>query len=86
MFSVYILESIKTKKCYIGQTNDLAKRLKIHNQGKNFSTKVDRLWQLIYKKYFLIRGEAIKFEKYLKSFKSRKYLLKIINNNNIDAG
>ena len=39
MFYVYVLISLKDKKFYIGFTNDLKRRLKEHNSGKNISTK-----------------------------------------------
>ncbi len=39
MFYVYILESVKDDKLYIGFTKDLKKRFLKHNAGKVFSTK-----------------------------------------------
>jgi len=77
MYWTYILESLKTGKYYIGSTNNLERRLLEHNRGKNHFSKCGKPWKLIYKKEFSTRKEAIKFEKYLKSLKKRKYLFKI---------
>ena len=46
MFWVYGLKSQAGERIYIGQTNDLEKRIKYHNEGKVISTKVDRPWTL----------------------------------------
>ena len=39
MYYVYIIKSKKDKMLYTGSTNDLNKRLELHNKGKVFSTK-----------------------------------------------
>ena len=41
-YFVYLLKSLKDKKYYIGQTHDIEKRLKEHNDGKVISTKSRR--------------------------------------------
>ena len=48
MFYVYILKSKRDKKCYIGSTNDLVRRVKEHNNGKIFSTKYRNPLFLVY--------------------------------------
>ncbi|NPV12215.1 MAG: GIY-YIG nuclease family protein [Ignavibacteria bacterium] len=35
-FYVYILHSLKTNRYYVGQTNDLERRLMYHNSGYDF--------------------------------------------------
>ncbi|QQG42984.1 MAG: GIY-YIG nuclease family protein [Candidatus Giovannonibacteria bacterium] len=67
MFYVYVLESIKNSKLYIGYTNDLRKRLDEHNRGLNFSTKPFRPWRLIYYEACLNKVDAGRREKYLKT-------------------
>jgi len=79
MYWTYILESLKTRKYYIGSTNNLERRLSDHNRGKDHFSKCGKPWKLIYKKGFSTRDEAVVFERYLKSLKKRKCLLKIIN-------
>jgi len=49
MFYVYILISkLFPKQIYVGSTNNLVKRLKQHNDGKSYSTKIYRPWVLKY--------------------------------------
>ena len=82
MFFVYILESLKTGRFYIGQTSGLKSRVKRHNDGRNISTKTDRPWQLIYWEEFETRSEAYKTEQMLKRFKKREAIIEYINKNN----
>lgn len=46
-YFVYLLKSLKDKKYYIGQTNDIKNRLEQHNDGKVISTKSRRPLVLI---------------------------------------
>ncbi|HOY56008.1 MAG TPA: GIY-YIG nuclease family protein [bacterium] len=78
MYYVYILQSLLSGHYYIGQTNNLNDRLKRYNTGQVLSTKAYRPWKLVYKKVFLNRSEAVKYEKYLKSLKNINQLNKII--------
>jgi putative endonuclease len=48
MFYVYVLKSSKDEELYIGSTNDLKRRIKEHQNGKSFSTKLRRPFELIY--------------------------------------
>jgi putative endonuclease len=47
MFTVYAIQSLSTKRIYIGQTKDLNKRLQYHNLGYVKSTSKNRPWELI---------------------------------------
>jgi putative endonuclease len=67
MFVVYVLESLKDKKHYIGQTSDLKRRIQEHNQGRVRWTKAHRPWKVLYTEEFENRTAAIKREHYLKS-------------------
>ncbi|MDD8018074.1 MAG: GIY-YIG nuclease family protein [Bacteroidota bacterium] len=66
-FYIYILHSERTKKYYIGQTNNLIHRLHYHNTGRNLSTKAGRPWKIIYSENFAFRSEAVQRERFLKS-------------------
>jgi len=79
MFYIYILMSLKNRKIYIGQTNNLNDRLSRHNKGQCFSTKPYRPYKLIYFEIYQSRLEAMKRERYFKSLKSSKSIWKIIN-------
>jgi putative endonuclease len=66
MFYVYILKSIKDHKLYIGSTNNLKRRLKEHNSGSVFSTKLRRPFELIYYEAYKAEKDARKREANLK--------------------
>ena len=74
MFYVYILESKKDKKHYIGQTNNIDNRIKEHNNGKVSSTRGRRPLGLIYFEQYKTRKEALRKEKYYKTQRGRQYL------------
>jgi len=48
MFYVYVLQSLKDKKLYIGFSTDLRKRIKDHNSGGTKSTKTRRPFRPLY--------------------------------------
>jgi len=81
MFFVYILQSIKNGRLYVGQTNNIKNRLRRHNKGLCSSTKYWRPWILIYLEVFSTRSQAIAREKYLKSLKSHMALLSYAKRN-----
>ena len=62
---------------YIGYTNNLSKRIKLHNNGKGAKFTRGRKWGLIYKEKFKTKKEAISREYYIK--KNRSLRKKIIN-------
>ncbi len=62
---------------YIGYTNNLSKRIKLHNNGKGAKFTRGRKWSLIYKEKFKTKKEAISREYYIK--KNRSLRKKIIN-------
>ena len=66
---VYILQSLKDGKYYIGETSDVGQRLLFHNSGKQRSTKHRIPFKLILFEEFEDRNEALKREKQIKSWK-----------------
>jgi len=79
MFTVYILQSLKNKKRYIGYTNKEAeKRLKEHNNGSNSFTRQNKPFKLCYTELYKTKAEAIRREKFLKSGQGRKFLDEIL--------
>jgi putative endonuclease len=78
IFFVYILQSLKDNRFYIGQTNDLEDRIKRHNIGQVCATRNRRPLKIVYTETFATRSEAMRREKYLKSLKSSKYILENI--------
>ena len=83
MFFCYILKSLRSSKYYIGSTENLDKRLKLHNTGKVRSTKSDMPWQRIYFESFESLSNARKRELQIKNWKSRKAIEHLISNSKI---
>ncbi|OGU75023.1 MAG: hypothetical protein A2V93_09890 [Ignavibacteria bacterium RBG_16_34_14] len=83
-FKVYILKSVKVEKYYIGSTSNLEKRIEFHKSKRARWTKIYQPWILIHSEEYSTRAEAVKREKYLKSFKGiSDKLEKIIKDKNI---
>tara|TARA_B100000470_G_C19464387_1_gene247345 strand:+ start:126 stop:371 length:246 start_codon:yes stop_codon:yes gene_type:complete len=72
-YFVYVLGSYKKKNIttYVGYTNNLEKRLNLHNKGKGAKFTRGRTWKIIYSEKFLTKKEAISREYYIK--KNRKF-------------
>ena len=51
---------------YIGYTNNINKRLALHNSGKGAKFTRGRTWKLIYKEFFKSKSKAISREYYIK--------------------
>ena len=67
---VYILQSLKDGKYYIGETTDVEQRLIFHNAGHQRSTKHRIPFKLILVEQLINRSEALKREKQIKSWKN----------------
>lgn len=66
MYYVYIIKSKKDNFLYTGSTKDLKKRFMLHNEGKVFSTKSRKPFELIYYEAYKAEGDARKREQNLK--------------------
>jgi len=77
MFNAYIIKN-KEGKLYIGQTDDIERRILEHNEsGRGYTSKY-RPWELIYTEKFESRKEAMGREKYLKTGAWRDWIKKNI--------
>lgn len=79
MFYVYAVQNEQTGKIYIGQTADLERRLKRHNQElstkkSSFTTKHLGNWKYIYIEECNDRPSALLREKQLKTAKGRGFI------------
>jgi len=77
-FGVYILESIKNNRYYVGSTDNVFRRIKEHNAGRVPSTKNTRPWII---KVFIEctdLGDARSSEYRLKKYKRKDILKKVI--------
>ncbi|MEM7575326.1 MAG: GIY-YIG nuclease family protein [Bacteroidota bacterium] len=77
-YTVYILRSTITDRFYIGQTQDLADRLRRHQLGYVRSTKGRGPWELFWSYRVATRSEAMEMEGDLKRLKSRTGLLRYL--------
>ena len=73
MFWVYVLELENGKK-YIGQTNNLERRIMEHQSGKSPYTRKNKMKRLLYFEVCTSRSEAMKKEKFFKSGNGREWL------------
>jgi len=79
MYFVYLLIT-KSKNhkliSYVGYTNNLKKRLALHNSSKGAKFTRGRKWVLIYKEKFISKNEALINEHKLKKDKKKRDLIK----------
>jgi putative endonuclease len=69
MHYVYILRIKRTGRYYIGQTQDIAKRLDKHSRGETKSMKNRGEFELLYTEELSSRAEAMRREKQIKNYK-----------------
>lgn len=85
MYVVYVLYSLIHDKIYIGQTEDIERRMLEHNNGLlSVYSKRYKPWELIYTEEYPTRAEAMKREKQLKSQKGREFIWKLIKENMVN--
>ncbi len=75
-FCVYFLKSLTNNDLYIGSTENLEKRVALHNTGKVKSTKAYLPWKLLDFEIYDLRNEATKRERFLKSGQQKEILKK----------
>jgi putative endonuclease len=83
MFFVYILQSVRGGRFYIGHTENLDQRLREHFEGRSLYTKSRGPWELVFAETYLSRSEAMKREREIKRRKSKKHIERLIAD---DAG
>jgi putative endonuclease len=75
-YYVYVLQSEKDHKFYIGLASDIKKRLEEHNSGKVSTTRNRRPLKLVYWEGCLNQIDAASRERYLKTTWGRRYIKK----------
>ena len=78
MFYVYALSSLEHNYIYVGLTQDINKRIKRHNDGRERTTKFYKPFELIYSEVCITRIEVKVREKYWKSGVGKEKLRKIL--------
>ena len=66
----------KESLTYVGYTNDLNKRIDLHNNNKGAKFTKGRKWKLIYKEKFNSKKEAISREYYIKKNRTLRNKIK----------
>ena len=73
-YFVYLIGSIKDSKIktYVGYTNNLKKRLTLHNFGKGAKSTRGRTWHFLYYKKYNSKKKAMSEEYVLKKNKKKR--------------
>ncbi len=79
MYTLYILYSESLDRYYVGYTNDLPRRLSEHNRTKGKYTDAGIPWVVLYTEAFETKKSAMYREKYIKSRKSKTFILDLIS-------
>ena len=66
----------KDSVTYVGYTNDLKKRINLHNNNKGAKFTKGRKWKLIYKEKLNSKKEAISREYYIKNNRTLRNKIK----------
>lgn len=80
MYFVYVLQSQKDKKLYIGYSENINERLNYHNSGKVKSTRNRRPLTLVYYEAYINKLDATSREYHLKTHQQRDLLKQRIKN------
>ncbi len=78
-YYVYILKSDTSGNYYVGSSQNPEKRLQFHNTVEKGFTSRYRPWRIIFKKEYESKSEALRTERKIKSWKSRKMIEEIIS-------
>ena len=86
MFYVYVLQSLKDKKFYIGFTSQQPdKRLEGHNKGNTSSTRKRRPFKLVYYEAHTSQKDARRREKYFKTSKGKSTLRQMLRSTLVNS-
>ena len=82
-YFVYLIISKNSNNLisYVGYTNNLKKRITLHNSSKGAKFTKGRKWKLIYKEKYNSKKEAISREYYIKNNRSLRNKIKNENCN-----
>jgi putative endonuclease len=77
-FWVYILRSSSAGRFYVGQTDDLTRRLFDHNNNRTVSIKNRGPWELVYSEQYAARAEAVRRERHIKRMKCSVWIEQLV--------
>tara|TARA_Y100000748_G_C15353342_1_gene432760 strand:+ start:56 stop:319 length:264 start_codon:yes stop_codon:yes gene_type:complete len=73
-YFVYMIKTLHNfrNKTYVGYTKDIKVRLNKHNTNKGAKSTKGYIWEIIYKKRFLKKKEAMSYEYKLKNDRKKR--------------
>jgi putative endonuclease len=85
MHFLYIIYSKSSDKFYVGETYNIKERILQHNthQYKYAFSKIAQDWEIKLIKELRSKEDAIFLERFIKRMKSKKFILKVIDNSDI---
>ena len=77
-YYVYVLKNTNKSKLttYVGYTNNLVKRINLHNKGEGAKFTKGRTWKLIYYEKYCSKKKAMRRENYIKKNRKLRNLIK----------
>jgi len=77
-YFVYVIGGYKGSKfvTYVGYTNNIKKRIELHNASKGAKFTKGNTWQLIYKERYNTKSAAISREYYIKKNRKLRNIIK----------
>ena len=85
MHYVYLL-LLSNKQVYTGETSDLKRRILEHEQGKVESTKYKLPIRLIHYEAYILKSDATRREKFLKTTEGKRLLKQQLRDYFIEIG
>ena len=79
MYYVYVLRIKKSGRYYIGQTQNLFKRLEKHSRGKTKSMKNRGSFDVVYVEKYSSRADAMRREKEIKRYKGGEAFKRLLS-------
>jgi putative endonuclease len=76
---LYILQSEKSGRFYIGSTTDVDRRLIEHNAGQTTSTRNRGPWKVVHREHYADAKAASARELEIKSWKSHRSIQELID-------
>ena len=73
-YFVYMIKTLNNfrNKTYVGYTKDIKVRLSKHNTNKGAKSTKGYIWEIIYKKRFLKKEDAMSYEYKLKNDRKKR--------------
>jgi len=80
MWYVYILESQSDNNNYVGMSDNLSRRITLHNSGKVTFTQYRVPFKIIYCEAYLNKHDAAAREQFLKSGWGKNFIKRVLKN------